>query len=183
MTRWAFKSPLNLKQNLLLAIAMGSAAAMLGCGGGGGSSTPPVVGDCGSLSGSGTVVCGFVTNDGTGSGVNGVTVRLRNAAGATLASGVTATDASSGSPGFYKITMPAGAAVPATVSVDTPATGFHQNLFRYNGIVWSPTTNATAGGPCVPLITVTAGADTRLTQQLRLFSDSTPPPPFFGCSR
>ena len=92
MTRRAFHSPMNWKQNLLLTIAMGSAAVLLGCGGGGGGGNggpPPTVGDCGSVSGAGTVVCGFVTAAGTTNGVNGATVRLRNAAGTTIASGPT----------------------------------------------------------------------------------------------
>jgi hypothetical protein len=116
--------------------------------------------------------------------VNGATVRLRNNAGTTIASGITQTDASTGKGGFYKITVPAGAALPTTISVDVPSTGYLPNYLQYKGKNYDSTRTATVGGPCIPAVTLTASADTRLLDPLIIYSDaSAPPPPVFTCPR
>ena len=187
MTRRAFNRPNHWTQNLLMALAMGSAAVLLGCGGGGGGNNnpPPPAGDCGSPAGSGTVVCGFVTNNTTNGGVNGATVRIRNISGATIASGVTQNDVQSGSAGFYKISV--GGALPSTtlISVDVPSTGFVPGFLQFIGKTYDASRTApVTGGPCDPAVTLTPNADTRLTNQLIIFSDSgAPPPPVFVCPR
>ena len=169
MTRRASKSPMHWKQNLLLATVMGTAGVLLGCGGGGGGGNGGGggggVGDCGSAAGAGTVVCGYVVQSGTTTGVNGATVRLRTAAGTTVASIATSNDTLL-HPGFFKITVPGGAVIPSTISVDVPSTGFLPNYVQYKGKNYDATRPAVAGGPCIPAITVTAGADTRLLDSL-----------------
>ena len=125
MTRRAFHGPMNWKQNFLLTIAMGSAAVLLGCGGGGGGGNGgpgPTLGDCGSSSGAGTVICGFVTSSSTSAGVNGATVLVHNVSGGNLGSAVTVTDPSSGKPGFYKIAV-AGSSATTTPAVGHPCSG------------------------------------------------------------
>jgi hypothetical protein len=66
------------------------------------------------------VVCGFVTAFGTNTGVNNATVRLRSSSGAVVASVTTANDVQSGGAGFYKITVPNGAALPTLIDVVPP---------------------------------------------------------------
>lgn len=186
MTRRAFHGPMNWKQNVLLTIAMGSAAVLLGCGGGGGGGNGGgggTLGDCGSAAGAGTVICGFVTSSSTTTGVNGATVLLHNVAGTTLASAATQTDPSSGKPGFYKITVPGGVALPTSISVTVPSTGYHSGFVGYVGKVYIANFKAADGGPCYPAVTPTAGADTRLLNPLVIYSDSVPPPVAFNCPR
>lgn len=186
MTRRAFNSPISWKQNLLLTLAMGSAAVLLGCGGGGGGNSGGGggAGDCGDTLGTGTWVCGFVTNSGTGAGVNNVTVRLRDNSGNTLASSTTVNDVSSGAAGFYKIPVASGP-LPTLISVDTPSTGFVPGYLQYKNKTYVSTQLASSGvGPCVPAVTIIQNADTRLLDKLILFSDSSaPPPPVFNCPR
>jgi len=161
---------------------MSFAGVLLGCGGGGGGTGGgPTAGDCGSAAGAGTVICGFVTSSGSGSGLNGATVRLRSITGTTLVTGITQHDPVSGSDGFYKITVPAS--LPQLISVDAPV-GFYNNYMKYAGATYDQSINATSGGPCIPSIAVTAGQDNRLTNALTLLADTgAPPPPVFVCPR
>ena len=184
MARRALFSPGIWKQNLALLIGLGAAFVMLGCGGGGGSgpgNPGQGVGDCGSPAGSGTVLCGYVVDYGTGTGANGATVLLKSSTGQTLASTTTITNPATSTGGFFKFnTIPAGATL---IQIDAPATGYNQNFVSFGGKTYYYALTAQAGGPCIPAFTIAnPGGDNKLTN-FTLFPNGTPPPPPVGCPR
>ena len=176
--------PASWKQNLLLAASIAASAALIGCGGGGGGNGGGVggAGLCGSVSGSGvTVVCGYVVPNGGVSGVNGVNVVLRSATGVALISGTTVHNSTSNQDGFYKINVPAAAAL---FGVDFSGTsGFLTSYLSFSGSLFDQTRLANAGGPCIPALSLTAGQD-NLISTITVYGDSSaPPPPVFVCPR
>jgi hypothetical protein len=182
---------LNMRNpNLLVALALGAAVVLLGCGGGGGGGNNNGgggAGACGSAAGSNaTVVCGYVLSNGTTSGVNGATVRVTNfAGGTTFFSGATAHNSASNQDGFYKFTAPNGAAI---ITVLAP-TGFLANYLLFNGHTYDLTQQATVaggGGVCAPALPspLPLSPGDNLLSAIYLFNDqSAPPPPVFVCPR
>lgn len=177
MFRRAALKPGIRKQNLLLALAIGSATLLLGCGGGGGGGT---IGGgtqvCGSALGSTrTVVCGNVVLDGSTTPVVGATIMLKNASGTTLAQ-----TTSRAGDGLFVLVVPSGATL---IQIDPPnTTDYTANFMRYNGVIYGTNGTASAGGPCLPTLGSLPAGDSRLKAST-LFSSAVPPPPYFGCPR
>jgi hypothetical protein len=183
MTRRAIFSPGSWQQNLLVAMSMGAAVLLVGCGGGGGggnSNPPGGTGACGDAVGSGvTVVCGYVTGQaGATNGVNGVTVLLKNSTGATVAQGTTF--ASSGTNGFYKIVANGN---PTQFALDIPSGFLHDYVIYNNATYDQSTTLQHSAGACIPALNITAGQDNRLNTIVIVSDTSAPPPPVFTCPR
>lgn len=189
MTRGAKIQPEVWKKRLLLSIAMGAAAILIGCGGGGGGGNNGggggTAGVCGSPAGSTTpVVCGYVrSDDATPVAIAGATVTLRDATGTQVGQSTT-TDGN----GFYKFSnVPSNA---STFRVDPPSSGYSANTARLTAAaptnspagVYLYYTTAQAGGPCIPSIGGVPNGD-KLLGQVTLFNSSFPPPPAFDCPR
>lgn len=188
MTRRALFSPELWKQHTLLALGMGAAVVLLGCGGGGGGGgNPPPgggAGACGSAANSGvTVVCGYVLNVGSTIGVNGTNVALKNGTGQTLNSVRTIHNNATNKDGYYVLTVPAGATL---LSVDPPSTNYLTTYFSYGGKAYDTSLNAQAGGPCIPALPSPYPQPNgdNLLGSISLYPDTTaPPPPVFICPR
>ncbi len=186
MIHRASSGPVALKQNILVALSMSAAVALIGCGGGGGGGstgggTGP--GDCGSVSSSGVLVaCGFVVPQGSTSGVNGLTVNLKSAVGATLISGITVNDPVTGRAGFFKINVPVGA---ATFNVSfAGVSGYLNSYLSFRGQSYDVGRTASAGGPCIPALVLPKVGQDNMIGTVVVFPDSGPPPsPVFTCPR
>ena len=177
MTRRASFSPGSWQQNLLVAISMGAAVLLVGCGGGGGGNPGGGgggTGDCGDVIGSGaTVVCGFVTGQAGAGGVNGVTVLLKNSAGTTVAQGTTAVSA--GNNGFYKIVASGN---PTQFSLNIPS-GYLQDYLVYNNGTYDQSVPGKTVAACIPALNITAGQDNRINTIVIISDSAAPPPPVF----
>jgi hypothetical protein len=198
MTRRAFVSPgarSKWSQNFLVALGMGAAVVLLGCGGGGGGG-----GNNGGGGGGGadacqdntfsgqTVVCGYVLQDGTTNGVNGATVAVKTSTGTIVKSIKTYHNTATGKDGYY--VLPVGNAT--LIGVAPPASGYFQSYFRFNftspqipTTVYDVNKPVNSGGPCNPPIpnVATPGAG-NILPNLSVFPDSgVPPPPVFNCPR
>lgn len=188
MTRRAAISPgprNKWSQNLLVALGMGAAVVLLGCGGGGGGGNNNGGGGssdvCQDNTFSGqTVICGYVLADQTTNGVNNATVAVKTSTGTVLKSIKTYHNNVTNKDGYYVLPVPNGATL---ISVAPPPTGFFNSYLRF-GSVYDVTQTATAGGPCNPLIPAlpNTGAGNSIAP-LYLLPDSSPPPPVFNCPR
>ena len=188
MTRRAIFSPSLVKQNLLIALGMGAAVILVGCGGGGGGSNPPGGGNpgaCGSPAGSAsTIVCGYIDNNGSTTGINGATVSLKNSAGQVVATARTAHNSTTNQDGYYVFNS-VPASLGATVfTVDAPVGGgYFAGFLKFNGSSYDANRTANAGGPCVPAVPNISTAGDYLLPVIYLFADSVPPPPVINCPR
>jgi hypothetical protein len=187
MTRRALFSPELWKQHTLLALGMGAAIVLLGCGGGGGGNPPgggPGPGACGSPANNGvTVVCGYVVNTGSTVGVNGANVALKNGTGQTLRNVATIHNNATNRDGYYVMTVPAGATL---LSVDAPSVGYLTTYMSYAGKTYDVTRTAQAGGPCYPTLPAPYPLPNgdNLLGTISLYPDTAaPPPPVFICPR
>ncbi len=190
--------PGTRKNNLLLAVAIGSATILLGCGGGGGGGNGGGGGGgnpqaCGSANGSRTIVlCGSVVINGTTGPIAGAIVTLKDANGNALTNGsgnpIQTTTTATGA--FIFNPAPSGAQL---FEVDPPAGGaYTPNFAQFNsstngGLYYYPNPSTSGTGPCIMSVlpagqsTLPAG-DTQLAS-VGLFPTGTPPPPPSGCPR
>jgi len=199
MTRRALFSPgprSKWSQNVLVALGMGAAVVLLGCGGGGGGG-----GTSGGGGGGGSdscqdntfsgqaVVCGYVLADGTTNGINGATVAVKSSSGTVLKSIKTYHNAATGKDGYYVLPV-SGATL---IAVAPPASGYFTSYFRFaytnppaiTTTVYDINRTVASGGPCNPPIPALANQTAgNILPSFSLFPDSsTPPPPVFSCPR
>lgn len=188
MTRRAVFSPSprnRWSQNVLVALGMGAAVILLGCGGGGGGGNNGGGGGgsdaCQDNPALGTnVVCGYVLQDGTTNGINGATVAVKSPTGAVVQSIKTYRNAATSKDGYYVLKVGVG----TLIGVAPPASGYFTSYFRF-GSVYDINRTVPSGGPCNPAIPALASPGAgNILQSFYLFSDaSTPPPPVFSCPR
>lgn len=178
MSVWSRSCPSLGFQSLVTALAVGSAALLMGCGGGG---RPPDGGGngggtqiCGSaLTSTTPVLCGQVLRDGSTTRVSGVQVQLLNASFLPITTINTDTN------GFFRFNNVSTAARYFRVSPPSP--GFHRNTVRYNHAVYAYyLQNQSGTGSCV-MQTGAVGPGDRSLGNVFVFSDSAPPPAPSGC--
>ncbi len=193
MTRWAARSRSERTRGALSILALGAAVILLGCGGGGGggSNIPPGAQVCGSPATSQVVVvCGSViTADVTQAPVSGAVVTLLDASGTPIkdAQGNVVSTQTVADGSFLFSAVPASAVL---FRVDPPASGYFQNIIRYDdGLghagVYSYTNKTKDGtGACLPALGPLGPGDHRIGGPgIQVFPNTTPPPPPFGCPR